>query len=364
MCRPSLLVDVKMQIPIQCRPRLRTTISSIVGPGLLILCFAVSCLAQRGSGNILVLGTGNNILEGDLKVDESQAGSNKPLAYTIILYNPSRVPINRTSIPNGGRYGFNDLADGEYDVAVEVENVEVTRFHVVLASQPNMGKNDIHRDIELELRPTGFGSRTSRAATVSAEDLYKRSDANEKLFSKAHKATDEKKYDQAVVALRQLLENDPRDFQAWTELGTVYLFQEAYDDAEKAYLSSIEARPTFFLALLNLGRLYLAQKKSDKAVEILSQAVQAKPQSAEANNFLGEAYLQIKKGSVAVKYLNEALRLDPKGMAEVHLRLAALYNAAGMKDKAVAEYEQFLVKKPDYPDRKKLEKYIADNKKP
>ena len=87
-------------------------------------------------------------------------------------------------------------------------------------------------------------------------------------------------------------------------------------------------------------------------------------QSADANYFLGEAYLQIRKGSLAVGYLNEALRLDPLGMAAVHLQLAALYNGAGMKDKAVLEYEQFLKAKPNYSDRKKLEKYIAENKKP
>ena len=50
-------------------------------------------------------------------------------------------------------------------------------------------------------------------------------------------------------------------------------------------------------------------------------------------------------------------------MAEAHLRLAALYHGAGLKDKAAAEYEQFLKKKPDYPDRKKLEQYIVQNKK-
>ena len=40
-----------------------------------------------------------------------------------------------------------------------------------------------------------------------------------------------------------------------------------------------------------------------------------------------------------------------------------LYNAAGLKDKAVVEYEEVLKKKPDYADRKKLEQYISENKK-
>jgi Tfp pilus assembly protein PilF len=49
-------------------------------------------------------------------------------------------------------------------------------------------------------------------------------------------------------------------------------------------------------------------------------------------------------------------------MADAHLRLAALYNAVGMKDKAAAEYEQFLKKVPDHPDAKKLKEYIDANK--
>jgi len=62
--------------------------------------------------------------------------------------------------------------------------------------------------------------------------------------------------------------------------------------------------------------------------------------------------------------MNEALRIDPIGKAEIHLRIAAIYDNVGLKDLAATEYEQFLKKRPDYQDRKKLEKYIAENKKP
>ncbi len=114
---------------------------------------------------------------------------------------------------------------------------------------------------------------------------------------------------------------------------------------------------------LNLGRLRVARKNFEGAIEPLTKAVEIQPNSADANHYLGESYLQIKKGSKAVGYLNEAIRLDPLGKADLHLRLSTLYNAAGLKDKAASEYEQFLKKKPNYPDRKKLEDYIAANKK-
>src|SRR5207302_4834529 len=112
--------------------------------------------------------------------------------------------------------------------------------------------------------------------------------------------------------------------------------------SEQAYLRASEARPAYFRSFLNLGRVRLMENHFDDAVAALDQAVTLKPDSADANYYLGEAYLQIKKGSKAVGYLYEALRLDPTGKAEAHLRLAALYNGAGLKDKAAAEYEEFL----------------------
>ena len=108
--------------------------------------------------------------------------------------------------------------------------------------------------------------------------------------------------------------------------------------------------------------MWLAKKNNEGAIEPLEAALKANPQSAMANYFLGEAFLALKKGSKAVGYLNEALRLDPVGMADAHLRLGSLYNLAGYKDRAALEYEQFLQKKPDYAERKRLEEYIQANK--
>ena len=344
----------------------RTPLRFSLGAALFIVILIVSvpCLAQRGSGAMTVMtpGSGKNILYGDLRVDESKAGSDKPSTYTVVLYMAGGTVIGRESLSNGQRFRFNDLADGDYDLAVELDQREVTRSRVRLYSQPNVGKTDIRHDIELEFRPLGV-SGANKAATVSAEDMYRRSTTNQRLFDAGQKATSDKKYDEAIGSLRQLVESDPKDFQAWSELGTAYLLKENFVEAENSYLAAIQARPEFFLGNLNLGRVYMSEKKYDKAVEVLTRAVQIKPTSADANHFLGESYLQMKKGSLAVGYLNEALRLDPKGKAEIHLRLALLYNAVGMKDKAAAEYESFLQKRPDYQDRKKLEQYIKENKK-
>jgi tetratricopeptide (TPR) repeat protein len=320
---------------------------SLVLSFLVMISFTGLALAQGGG----------NILYGDMKVDESKANGATRLSYDVILYNLNRTVIARQTVTSNGRYRFNNLNNGVYDLVVESENVEVARIRVELVSPL---ATDIRQDINLELR--GTDNLSTKPASVSAEDFYKRTPTNQKLFEKAQGATNNKKYVEAVGLFNELLTNDPKDFQAWTELGTVYLLEQKTTDAEKAYLNAIDSRPKFFLALMNLGRLRMMEKNYEGAIEPLTVAVDVQPTSADANYRLGESYLQIKKGSKAVGYLNQAIKLDPVGKADAHLRLATLYNAVGMKDKAVIEYEEFLKKKPDYPDAKKLKDYIEANK--
>jgi tetratricopeptide (TPR) repeat protein len=251
-----------------------------------------------------------------------------------------------------------DVFDGDYYIVIEVENQEVGRVPLLISTT---SPNEIKQDIELELRSTG--GRTA-PGVVSAADLYNRTGSNKALYQKSAKEIESKNYPQAIITLRDLVAADPNDFPAWCDLGMLYFIQKDYEAAENSYAKAVAAKPEYFPALFNLGKVQLARKNYEQAIASLEAALKVEPKSAPANYFLGDAYLGIKKGSKAVGYLNEALKIDPVGMADARLRLGALYNGAGMKDKAAAEYEQFLKAKPDYAERKKLEEYIAANKKP
>ncbi|MDQ3918714.1 MAG: tetratricopeptide repeat protein [Acidobacteriota bacterium] len=300
---------------------------------------------------------GDHTLWGDLKVDESKAEGLKPISFDIALYTDNGNLIGRQTVSNRGRYRFLNLPNGNYDLVVEVDGEEVARMRVRIVGS-GATKSDYQQDIEMEwrARPTGG----AKSGNVSPADFYKRTGPGQKLYDRAEEAMAAKRYADAAALLRQLVSDDPKDFPAWAELGTAYLYQDDAAEAEKSYLRATEVRPDFALAYLDLARLRMAQKNFDGAVEILTRAVALRPPSADANFLLGESYLQLKKGSRAVPYLEEAARL---GRLEAHLRLAALYNAAGLKDRAASEYEQFLAARPDYPERKKLEQYIKENKK-
>ena len=318
---------------------------------LVITLLFAAALAQTGGGFSIY---------GDLTVDESKVGGLKPISFEVTLRSQKLSTIGRQTVPKNGRFRFENLSGGIYYLVVMMENSEVANVRVMLNG---IVGTDYRQDISLAWRPDTSAPKEGKGGVVSASSHYSRSARNQAFFEKAEDASAKKDYDKAKSLLQSIVRADEKDFEAWTELGTIDSKLKNNSEAEKEYLRAVQEAPSFILALLNLGKLRLGQKNYEGAIEVLSKAVTLQPPSAEANYFLGEAYLNIKKGSKAVAYMNEAIRIEPIAKAEIHLRIADIYNAVGLKDLAAAEYEKFLKKKPDYSEKKKLQAYIAQNKK-
>jgi len=315
-----------------------------------ILLAALPAQAQEGGGHTLF---------GDLKVDQRGDAALRPATFQVVLYTFAGMVVARQTLAPNGRYRFMNIKNGDYQLVVELEDLEVVRMplNVFMLKQ-----TEIRRDIELEWKEDPRYRKKPESPTVPLQEYYKRGPENADRWEKALKASERQEHAEAIGHLNRIVASDPEDYSAWTELGSVHHNRGDFAEAEKAYERALKLSPSFARALLNYGKLRMAERRYDQAVDLLARSAELKPDVAEAHLLLGEAYLQLKKGSRAVAPLNEAIRLDPAGMAEAHLRLAALYNAAGLKDKAAEEYEKFLAKQPDFPDREKLLQYIRENK--
>ncbi len=320
-------------------------------PFLAVLLFPCSASAQFTPGVTVTL-------FGTFTV-RSAPGVQPPDSLFLLLYGSDRSVFARQSVASGGTYQFQRVGNGDWEFVVEANGESILRVPFTLMYDRN---TEVRKNIEVQWGGTASHA-TPKMGGISAKDVYSRPAANATLMAQAQAATGKKSYGEAAKILRTIVAADPKDFEAWTELGTVLFAQGNLSEAETIFKRALEEQPSYPLALLNLGKLNFNQKNYEAAISTLSQLIGAHPESAEARRFLGESYLRIKKGSLAVRELEEAARLDPAGQAEAHLSLAALYDAAGLKDRAAAEYEKFLAKKPDYPEKKKLETYIRDNKK-
>lgn len=293
-------------------------------------------------------------LYGDLRVFEWEGDVPANTMFDLILYSRGNEFVARQRVGKGGRYSFNNIIEGNYFIAMELDNVEIARLAIHISQRKH---KPIRQDVELNWTL----SLGAKGGAVSALDSYSRNPQNRKLFDKAMKQINKNELPKAIATLRSIVEAEPKDYQSWNELGLVYFCQKDLTAAENSYAKAIEVKPEYITAFLNLGRVRLAQKNNEGAIAAFQSALAKDSKSALANYFLGEAYLAARKQSIAIGYLKEALKLDPVGMTNAHLRLATIYNLSGRKDLAALEYNEFLKKKPEYPDAQRLRDYIIAN---
>jgi len=322
------------------------------------LFLSVSTLAQTDElrqATGLPIQIGQPVIYGKVTISRLAKTAKRPVIQVVLMEGGTQAGRSQTN--DSGYYYFLSQPRGSVTLIFEINGSEVGRVVVITADSAS---RTIRQDFELNWEEF---QRQAPPGVISAKDAYPRDPDAAKLFDAAMQSVKEKKYDKAVSQFNDVLSKDPKDFVSWTELGTVFFKKDELDNAEACYFKAIELKKDFTVALLNLGKLYFSRKQYENAILVLSSAVKSDQNSSDAHFYLGECYLQVKKGNQAAFHFNEALRLAPVDKAEARLRLASLYNAAGMKDKAVVEYRAFLEVVKDHPDRAKIEQYIKDNSK-
>ncbi len=296
---------------------------------------------------------GAAVIYGQVVISNFPRGEKRPSILVFLESNGSQVA--RYQANDRGYYFFLKRPAPGSIVVFEIDGINVGRVFLTPT-----GSDQVRQDATVDWRMLR-GSSNSATGVISANEKYPRDTENEKMFENGMKLVREKKNSEATELFQKVVATDPKDYLAWTMLASIYSAEKKQSEAVTSYNRALEAKPDLMIAMTGLGRLELARKDHDAAIVILSKAVATNAGSAEANHLLGEAYLAAKKGSLAVGYLNKAIEIAPVEMAEVHLRLAALYNGAGLKEKAALEYKLFLDKVKDHPDKKKFEQYVKEN---
>lgn len=293
---------------------------------------------------------------GDIDVDFGP-GTSAGGALELILKDKFGRTVRSVSVVGVHReYRFSDLPMGEYTMVLRDGFHELGRLRLEVNET---GRSEIRKDLMVVRREPEQVSPPSLARLV-----YARPAANQGRWKEAARLSEEGDSEGVVKLLEQITKEDPADFEALTQLGVARSKLKRWKQAEDATLRAIEARSDFFPAWLNLGKLRFSIENFSGAVEALEQAVRLRPSSAISHYLLGECYLSMQLGSKAVPHLEEAIRLDPRGMAVAHVRLGQLYDGAGLKERAVKEFKEYLAKKPGAKNRKAIKDYIEKHETP
>ncbi len=208
------------------------------------------------------------------------------------------------------------------------------------------------------------------------------------------RALEANRYEEAVAYFTKAVEANAQDYAAQFHLALALSLLGRDAEAIARYKTVLELKPGLYEAELNLGILLLRQKRPQEAVGHLEAAAREKPQEFRPSYYLAEAYFARGDYAMAEEYYGRAAAADPKSAAaraglgrararlnrlteaaadfhraaeldpaykDVLLELAALLEAGGQKEQAVALYEQF----PDNPGaRERLGELLIEIDKP
>jgi Flp pilus assembly protein TadD len=164
-------------------------------------------------------------------------------------------------------------------------------------------------------------------------------------IAQAEDAIQKNDFTGAETLLKKAIDKDPKNYQAWFDLGFVLNRLGRVEDSIHAYRQSVAAKPEVFETNLNLG-LMLVRFNSPEAERYLRAATTlkptAQPEEGQARAWLALAHLEENnKPEDAFAAYRKASELTPKD-PEPHLSAGLLHERQKEFSDAEAEYKQVL----------------------
>ncbi|HVN09722.1 MAG TPA: tetratricopeptide repeat protein [Patescibacteria group bacterium] len=122
---------------------------------------------------------------------------------------------------------------------------------------------------------------------------------------------EDKEYDEAVQAYKDMLASDPQNAQIWNRLGNTYQALQQTEEAVRAYKQALKVDKHFAAAVNNMGCIYYNQRRYGKAGKEFRKAVKMDSSVASFHSNLGYSYLAEKKYKPMMEAFHAAVTLDP-----------------------------------------------------
>jgi cytochrome c-type biogenesis protein CcmH/NrfG len=140
---------------------------------------------------------------------------------------------------------------------------------------------------------------------------------------------DQRKFAEALDALRSVVAKDKSDHVAWYYLGFALTQQKKLKDASKAFETALKLRPNFPAAHSALGYSFLLRSKLSDAIREARAALKMDPNLVEAYYVIGAARLRSDDHKDALQNAEAALKINSRFAAAYLLKSQALTTFLG-----------------------------------
>ena len=137
----------------------------------------------------------------------------------------------------------------------------------------------------------------------------------------------------AIEAAKKVVELNPKNEQAYYNLGFLHQKVQNYGEAIAAFRQAIEVKPEYDLAWFQIGYCYYVQKKYTEALKPFQKNVELVPDHFYGWMYIGMCYMQAKQYAQALDPMKKASDLKPDdgtalfNLGIIYLNLRDKYSA-------------------------------------
>jgi Tfp pilus assembly protein PilF len=257
-----------------------------------------------------------------------------------------RIILN--NLRSGKTYRLIIEGDGKtHNGAQESFNLETVQYlNVFLRTRDDSGKKE---------------GPPPTQTTVSTQQI-KRSVAPQvaRNYNEAMRLVRDNQLAPAARLLEQAIERDRRFFEAYNDLGVVYMKMNRLKDAEEKLRKAIELDPNNANACLNLGMVLIRQERFADAVTPLESSLKLKPGFTDTQLYLGEALLDVGRLNEAEQNLQAAYDANDSNRPTAMIKLAIVKVQKNDTAAAIQLLEKYLADYPKAGNRDQIESILKE----
>uniref|UniRef100_A0A240PK86 Cell division cycle protein 27 homolog n=1 Tax=Anopheles epiroticus TaxID=199890 RepID=A0A240PK86_9DIPT len=140
--------------------------------------------------------------------------------------------------------------------------------------------------------------------------------------------------DKALSMYRLAVLHDPRHYNAWFGIGTVFCKQERHELAELHYRRALQINPLNSVIMVHIAVMQFFLRKTDQAIRTLNAAIAIDPKNPQCKFQRGSMFFMMGRYHEALKELEELKQIVPKE-AMVYYLMGKIHKKLGNVDLAL-----------------------------
>ena len=179
----------------------------------------------------------------------------------------------------------------------------------------------------------------------------------EEKLDQANSLYEREKFDEALIAYKDLIEEFPDVYIINVSIGNCYFEKGDYDQAILYYQKALERDPDNSQVKMYIGNSYSNKGDSEKAQEWYNKIEFQKIQDVNVLYNLGTDFYSASKFSEALKFYKKAVELKGDFLDALY-QLGLTYLSLGNNQEALAVFEKYLEQDPDSQRSQQVKGFI------